>query len=167
MSKAAFKTSGQSSQIGIFAQVTGDKKLTRYLEQLQYKEGGKITRAANNKGSTELAKAIRKQAPDKTSKKTVGKKNKKDRGIQTVIVGINVGKKGTKRKPHAILSLGTKQRKRKKIGGIFANGPNRSTGRISRNPWVERGTAQGMPAAIRAMRRSVVSGLRRARRGLL
>jgi len=135
-------------QIGI----EGSKNINRMLKKVETKLERKTARRALKKGLGPAAARIRKLAPSgkkKKLKKAVGSKVGKDRSAgyaNTAKVGVNIGKKGTRRAPHAhLVILGTKFRNRKRIGGKFKSRfpafdtRNKSTGSVKANDFVKEG----------------------------
>jgi len=105
-------------------------------------------------GTTPVAAAQRKAAPRNKKNqsreyrlhKAIGKRTKKKKGtVVSAKVGINIGRKGTKRAPHgAIVTLGTKRRK--------TDGTGANRGRMPRNDFIKRATRSARPEAQRRMK---------------
>ena len=135
------------------ATLTGDRRVNRTLSKLADKIATKVSRKAVNQGMTVISKAVKKEAPDKKTKKSIGKRYKKRRkpGVIEAKVGINVGKKLAKQIPHAHLTaLGTSQRKTKA-------GKNR--GRIAGSDFVSRGYAASKADAANKIKQEVIAGI--------
>lgn len=111
-----------SSKTAVFLEITGDKALAKKLASLDKKMESRGASAAVSKGITVIAKKARQLAPTKVQKRSIGTRNKKVKGQPEAKVGVNLGKKGAKRKPQAVPLTASKGRMRfrKKIGGKFA-----------------------------------------------
>lgn len=162
------------------ASITGDKALDKKFKSLATKGARRAAVAAIRKGMTIAAKGIRKLAPvgpTKNLKKSIGSRIKKTKKTGTVEAkaGVNVGKKTqkqldkaaarsgktaktTKNAPHAhLVALGTKARKRKRLGGKFAylnpaSDQQLRTGTMPRNDFVKQGWAASQSEAAAAIK---------------
>lgn len=161
--------------------VSGAKRLEKKLARLRDKESFKLAKKAVRKGVAAQASGIRKEAPvGKTGqlKAAIGSRLNKDKKKRLTTfgkAGANVGKrkerlakrsKKTGKKvnvqaPHAhLVALGTKQRKRKKIGGKFSylNPPTSRqlrTGKMTPDAFVLRGAKRAEKKAFNRMLREL------------
>ncbi|MCC7423770.1 MAG: HK97 gp10 family phage protein, partial [Planctomycetaceae bacterium] len=128
--------------------ITGDAQIDARLRHLSEKGAARAGRAAVNKGLKTIEKEIRSAAPEGETgglKKAIGSRNKKRSrlNVAEAKTGIGVGKKKGESAPHShLVALGTKSRKRKKIGGEFAEinpatDEQISTGTMPANPFVQ------------------------------
>jgi len=148
------------------ATLTGDKALDKKLARLADKAATKVSRKAVNQGMTVLAKAMRAAAPDKVSKKSIGKRYKKKRtsGVIEAKVGINVGQNLQKQQALAkdrgedtpkqsvvhLIALGTDKRQ-------TAKGANR--GSIEPNDFVARAYQGAESTAKQKIERATLEGI--------
>ena len=131
--------------------LTGDKKLDKKLGRLARRGANRVARRGLGKALTVLARAMRAEAPNKTMKASIGKRNKKNRrkGIHEAKVGPNVGNKGKgeKRTPHAhLFILGTKERFTK---------TGASRGAMPQNDFVRRAAEKSRESAAAAMKAEI------------
>ena len=146
---------------------TGQYEVFRRLKHLATKDAKRIGRQAINKGMTPIAQALRKETPKGptgTLKRSVGKKNKKNRktGIQEAKVGYNVGKKPFRvgrgkvsrtRAPHAhLFAMGTKNRSWKS---------GKSTGHMPGNHAVHRAYRASAPKAEKVIIETIKVGIKK------
>ena len=135
--------------------LTGDRKLDRQLDRLANREIRRITRNVTNRGLTVIAKAQRSEAPDKESRKAIGKRFRKNSqtGKQDAKAGVHVAKRRARIKadgsrtarpgPWAhVRALGTTDRYTKR--GAFR-------GKITSDEFVGRGFAKSRAAAQQAI----------------
>lgn len=153
--------------------MTGDKQVERMLRGMQTKDADRISKKCVRAQLNEGVKEVRKGAPRGKTKelsKSIGSRLEASRKKNTVTAkfGINVGKRSKKsvatrgkthRAPHGhLVALGTKDRKRKRIGGKFAHITNPTneqlrTGRMTPNKFVSEGTARARPKMAAAAQR--------------
>lgn len=148
----------------ISGSITGDKKMDRKLKNLATSGQKRISRAALGKGLTVLGRGIRNaiDPKQKSAKKTVGSKNKKNKktGLHDAKVGLGVGKRTKSKKQRGTkkgvgiskenihwLTLGTGHRATKK---------GKSTGRMPPVGirWVKQGVKHAEPEAVRVMQQT-------------
>ena len=152
--------------------VTGIKQLDRRLKKLAKKDARRIGRQAINKGLTVISKQIKSKTPKGPTgnlKKSVGKRNKKNKrkGIQEAKAGFNVGlknrkqKPGSKRKPkrraqHAHLyTIGTQSRKHKS---------GKSVGRMPGNNIISVAYRASAKKSIKVMTESAKQGIKKLKK---
>jgi hypothetical protein len=152
----------------ISSNITGDKKIDRKLKRLAKSGQKRIARAALGKALTVLARGVRNaiDPKQKSAKKTVGTKNKKNKktGIHEAKVGFGVGKQPKKKqrgnRPGVGISktnihwllLGTKNRTTEK---------GKSTGAMPPvgKGWLKNGLKAAEPEAFRVMQETVKTKL--------
>lgn len=170
--------------------LTGHAELERTLAHLADKTADRIARSALGAGVVVLKRAIKKAAPvgpTGSLKAAIGSRNEKTKhdGVHVAKAGTNVGKRSKRRKnrqsgvyetvkqktaPHAhLVALGTKQRRRKRIGGEFASIRNPtsdqlSTGKMPSNDFVSRATTASTAAVGLAMQKAASKALDRLAR---
>lgn len=139
--------------------LTGDRQLDRRLAKLaDPKISRRIARKGLAAGLAVFRKEAKRRAPNSKAKKAIGSSNKRDRSskVHMAKVGANVGVKKSKRMPHLIpLILGTVERFRKAVGGLFKGSKNTRTGRIEPNDFVREAAVAKQSAAVAAMRQKV------------
>lgn len=139
--------------------LTGDKELDARLKRLaDPKASRRIARKGLAAGLAVFRKEAKRRAPNARIKKSIGSTNKKNRStkLHTAKVGANVGVKKSGYLPQLhLLILGTVQRFRKKVGGIFAGSKNTRTGKIEPNDFVKEAATAKQSAAVDAMRAKV------------
>lgn len=98
------------------ASLTGDKALDKTLRRLRDKTAKRIARKAVSQALTVINRAAKREAPDKTTRRSIGKRMKRSSGlVVTAKVGVNVGKKKSQASHVARwIALGTKIRKTKR-----------------------------------------------------
>lgn len=154
---------------------TGNRQVERMLRGMQNKDADRISKTCLRAGMGEYRKEIRKAAPVGATKElraSIGarlERNKKT-NVVSAKVGINVGKRTKRviakrgkvhRAPHGhLVALGTKPRRRKRIGGKFASITNPTdqqlrTGQMTPNKFVSEASARAKPRAHAAMVRKV------------
>ena len=134
------------------ATLTGDKALDRKLKRLADKEAKKIARKAVRSGMAVVGKALKQAAPDKPTRKSIGNRQKRSKGLLvTAKIGINVAKKKNKKVYTALwTTLGTAVRKTK-------SGANR--GRIQPQDFIPAAFAGSQSAAQAKMADVVQKGI--------
>jgi hypothetical protein len=145
--------------------ITGDKAMDRKLKRLATSGQKRISRSTLGNGLTVLGRGIRNaiDPKQKSAKKTVGSKNKKNKktGLHDAKVGLGVGKRTKSKKQRDTkkggvgiskenihwLTLGTGHRATKK---------GKSTGRIPPVGirWVKEGIRKAEPEAVRVMQQT-------------
>ena len=160
--------------------VTGIPELEATLSKLADKSADRVARSAIGGGLTIAAKRIRQAAPKgKTGalKKSIRSRFIKQSGSRptTAKVGVNVGKQKKTaeglvkriKAPHAhLVALGTKRRKRKKLGGKFAfikqpSSQQLSTGTMPENPFLRKAFEAARPETMQRMRDRAAKALER------
>ncbi len=138
------------------ASLTGDKALDRRLRRLAEKEAKKIARKAVRSGMAVVGKALKQAAPDKATRKSIGNRQKRSRGLLvSAKIGVNVAKKKGKQVPTAIwTTLGTVVRKTK-------SGANR--GSIKPQDFIPAAFAGSQSAAQAKMAEVVKAGIAAAK----
>jgi len=163
--------------------LTGDEELERMLKHLADRTADRIARSALGAGISAIAKDLRKAAPKGPTgnlKASIGRRMDKPRGknAASAKAGLNVGKQTAKKQaqiklrsggrvmaPHAhLVSLGTKQRTRTRLGGRYASiaeptGQQLSTGTMPANDFVRRTVTANMSKFVAAMRKQAASRL--------
>lgn len=154
----------------ISGNITGDEELDRTLKRLATSGQKRIARAALGKALTVLARGVRNaiDPKQKSAKKTVGTKNKKNKktGVHEAKVGLGIGKR-TKSKKQRVgnkpgvgisktnihwLVLGTKSR---------TTDDGKSTGAMPPvgKGWLKDGLKAAEPEAFRVMQETVKTKL--------
>jgi len=160
--------------------ITGVPELEAVLSKLADKAADRVARSALGGGLTVATKRIRQAAPKgKTGalKKSIRSRFNRAKGNQppSAKVGINVGKQkktaaGFKKRiraPHAhLVALGTKQRKRKALGGRFAyitkpTSRQLSTGTMPSNPFLKKAFEAARPETMKRIRERAARALKR------
>jgi hypothetical protein len=154
----------------IDATITGDKALDRKLRNLATSGQKRIARAALGKALTVLARGVRNaiDPSQKSAKKTVGTKNKKNKktGLHEAKVGLGVGKQTKSKKQRDSkkggvgisktnihwLVLGTKQRARD-------DGANTGSMPMIGKGWLKQGIKKAEPEAFRVMQETAKAKL--------
>lgn len=165
--------------------ITGEKEIDRKLERLEKKSARKVARRAVNKSTRTVTNAIKQEAPKgrrhrdalgrfaterkstvNTLSKAIGQralKKSEAAGQVAAKTGVGVGKrkkKEGKRAPHAhLVALGTRRRKRRKVGGVFKGASRKSTGRMPANDFVKRGYSKSKAIAFSELRKLVAEGI--------
>lgn len=145
----------------INASITGDKALDRKLKRLATSGQKRIARAALGKALTVLARGIRNAVDpkQKSAKKTVGTKNKKNKktGVHEAKVGFGVGKQ-TKSKKQRDPKKGGVGISKQNIHWLILGTDERqrddgaSTGRMPKAPdWMKKGIKASEADAFRVM----------------
>lgn len=95
--------------------LTGDKELDKKLRRLGDKGAKKVARKAVGQALTVVSRAAKREAPNKTVRRSIGKRLKRSKGlVASAKAGVNVGKKKSKANRIApILALGTADRQTK------------------------------------------------------
>lgn len=149
----------------IDATITGNKEIDRKLKRLATSGQKRVARAALGKALTVLARGIRNaiDPKQKSAKKTVGTKNKKNKktGIHEAKVGLGVGKRTKSKKERTSkagvgiskenihwLTLGTTER---------TTDYGKSTGAMPPvgRGWVKKGVKAAEPEAVRVMQETM------------
>jgi HK97 gp10 family phage protein len=160
--------------------ITGVPELEAVLSKLADKAADRVARSAIGGGLTVAAKRIRQAAPKgKTGafKKSIRSRFNRKQGSRPVSakVGINVGKqkktaeglvKRIKDPLAHLVALGTKRRKRKKLGGKFAfikqpSSQQLSTGTMPENPFLRKAFEAARPETMQRMRDRAAKALER------
>jgi hypothetical protein len=130
--------------------LTGDKALDRTLARLADKTAKKIARKAVSAALTVVNRAAKKEAPDKRSRKAIGKRMKRSKGLVAgAKVGVNVGKKKANKDYVAPwLAMGTEERH-------TDTGENR--GRIEGDDYIARSFRTSESAAAAKMKEVVAT----------
>lgn len=140
--------------------LTGDRQLDARLKRLaDAKAARRIARRGLAAGLTVLRKEAKRRAPNTRVKKAIGSTNKRSRStkLHTAKMGANVGVKKSGYLPHIhLLILGTAQRFRKAVGGLFSGSKNTRTGKIEPNDFVREAAVAKQSAAVDAMRVKVM-----------
>jgi hypothetical protein len=145
----------------INATITGDKALDRKLKRLATSGQKRIARAALGKALTVLARGIRNAVDpkQKSAKKTVGTKNKKNKktGVHEAKVGFGVGKK-TKSKKQRDPKKGGVGISKENIHWLILGTTERhrddgaATGKMQKAPdWMKKGIKASEADAFRVM----------------
>lgn len=148
----------------ISATITGEKAIDRKLKRLATSGQKRVARAALGKALTVLARGIRNaiDPSQKSAKKTVGTKNKKNKqtGLHEAKVGLGVGKRTASKKQRDSkkggvgiskenihwLVLGTKDRTRWKTSGA----PTGGSPPVGKD-WLKKGIGASKAEAFRVM----------------
>ena len=160
--------------------ITGVPELEAVLSKLADKAADRVARSAIGGGLTIAAKRIKQAAPKgKTGaiRKSIKSRFKRAQGgrAPSAKIGINVGKQKKTaegfakriKAPHShLVALGTKPRKRKRIGGKFAflrepTDQQLSTGAMPANPFLKQAFEAARPETMQRMRERAAKALAR------
>lgn len=107
------------------------------------KLGKRVMTPVFRAGGTAIAKQVRRRAPGKSLRRSVGSKLRRRKGQLSVKAGLNVGKKGGKRLHQAhLLTIGTKRRQTR-------SGANR--GRVKEDDFVAVAAKEAQGKAVEKM----------------
>lgn len=147
--------------------LTGDKQLRANLQHLGKKSAPRIAKRVVLVGAKVVADAIRKAAPGRVKREVGYRLDSRDGERARAIVGLGVARQKRIGNIGHLVTLGTTERFRKRIGGKFGyiTKPTKqqlSTGRVLPNPFVQQAITKSRSAANAAMRRTAARAIEQA-----